>query len=115
MSQGKEKIENCDFAAAKDSNQSNSSRREAGQSTQPPVKKIKLEQLEQPSTTGSSATECLRHLQQNICSEPPYTEFFENTQEYEEEQAQQDYQLHLLNETLHNLNKVLDHLQNNYY
>ena len=103
MSQGKEKIENCDFAAAKDSNQSNSSRSEAGHSIQPPVKEITLDMLEQSSTAGSSATE----------SEPPYTEFFEY-EEYEEEQAQQDYELHVLNGTQHNLKKVRDHLQNNY-
>ena len=102
MSQGKKKIENCDFAAATDS----------GQSTQPPVKKIKLEQLEQPSTTGSSssAAECLGHLQQNISSEPPYVEFLEKTQEYEE-----DYDLHVINEALRDLRMGLDCLEKTYF
>ena len=114
-------------------NQRNGSRSEAQQSAQPPLKKIKLEQLDQPSSSDP-ATECLRCLpslpavlQQNIShessansSEPPNNcefQVLEKTHSMSRDREQrdildQDNVLCLLKEPLNNLNKILEHLKN---
>ena len=79
-------------------NQRNGSRSEAQQSAQPPLKKIKLEQLDQPSSSDP-ATECLRCL-------PSMSRDREQRDKFD-----QDF-LCILKETLNNVNKILGRLKN---
>ena len=127
---GEEKIvKNGDFSAArtkrprKDSTESNSSSSEAEQSTQPPPKKIKVDQLEQPSVSGTSGIQSQPNTEPNTESSLPA--ILQNNSAYEalaielqlpnnitdERTLSLIIENCLLNSMLNKLNKLLEYLR----